>query len=405
MHETNNNVGQFRWALQPSIWTPAEQEITNSILSAITKITSYLPDDEEIPKLYSLATDEKWEAFFLTLGNVFPDLAGFRNCIPDVPFREVRRRLLKILRFKLDDLEQRKLLVSSFKRTFTDLITIYEFSVMDSIREGLLGQTPSYNGLELVKKCMNQGDDSETLASYSQAFEQVEAEIARFQCDEEIEPKFKQLLAEFETETIGHIESYVDEMLFDFHELMWLEYESKLMAKMKTVFGYDLSRGRPVTAISKSISVLKKRVNQRLKIGPGGARPRKGFVWKDEEKIRFFEVVEGLPKIRGKSIWDVAFSELREKEFDMRIVAYFRQDKAFKEVPRQLLDEAIKSWRKYRDPDMSVAPQDRPRSFEYRHALSILKYPNIKYSTAQKYFLEGRKLAKTEVNICGSFKS
>ncbi len=122
----------------------------------------------------------------------------------------------------------------------------------------------------------------------------------------------------------------------------------------------------------------------------GGSRPRKGFVWKEENKIAFYTQVINLPKIKNKPMWEYALSELMEKDFDFYIEEYLKNKTPFKKVPKQLFGEAIRTWKKYKDEFRSFPRQEKPRAFEFRHALDLLKYPEIAFSTAEKYFQEGK---------------
>lgn len=125
----------------------------------------------------------------------------------------------------------------------------------------------------------------------------------------------------------------------------------------------------------------------------GGSRPRKGFVWKEESKAAFYTQVIDLPKINNKPMWEYAWSELMEKDFSFYIEEHLRNKTPFKKVPKQLFGEAIRTWKKYKDELIEIKPHEKPRAFEFRHALDLLKYPEITYSTAKKYFQEGKILS------------
>lgn len=124
----------------------------------------------------------------------------------------------------------------------------------------------------------------------------------------------------------------------------------------------------------------------------GGQRPRKGFVWKAENKIAFYKQVNNLPKIKGEPMWKYALSELMEKDFDFYIEEYLRKKTPFKNVPKELFKEAIYTWKKYKDRLVEIKPQEETKAFEFQHAIYLLGYNKIKFSTAEKYFLEGKLL-------------
>lgn len=137
-------------------------------------------------------------------------------------------------------------------------------------------------------------------------------------------------------------------------------------------------------------------------IKQGGARERKGFVWSEEKKAAFYDKVEALPKHKSKSIWQFLLDELIEQEFDAETVTWLRSNPAIKNVPKELLNEAIKTWRKYLEGEDwdKMKPEDKPRAFEFRHALHLLEYPNeFKYSTLDTYYYEGKKLSDNQTKL------
>lgn len=130
-----------------------------------------------------------------------------------------------------------------------------------------------------------------------------------------------------------------------------------------------------------------------LDTGRGGKRPRKGFVWKEENKSAFYEQVNNLPRINEKPMWEYALSELMEKDFDFYIEEYLRKKTPFQTVPTVLFKEAIKTWKKYKDSLEKLKPQEQPRAFEFQHAIHLLNYSEITFLTANKYFREGKFLS------------
>jgi len=134
-------------------------------------------------------------------------------------------------------------------------------------------------------------------------------------------------------------------------------------------------------------------------IKQGGARERKGFVWTPEKKVAFYKEVESLPKHKGKSVWQFVLDELFEQEFDAETIAWLKSRSYLKALPETLFDSAIKSWRKYLSNENlnKMKPDDKPRVFEFRHALHLLEYPdNFTYSTLETYYYEGKKLSDNQ---------
>jgi hypothetical protein len=142
---------------------------------------------------------------------------------------------------------------------------------------------------------------------------------------------------------------------------------------------------------------------ERLKIlsgiSRGGRRERKGFVWTNEKKKAFYKEAESLPEHKGKSIWQFVLDELIEQEFDAETVAWLKSRSFLKVMPKELLDSAINTWRKYL-PDEAwseMKPDDKPRAFEFRHALRLLDYPDeFAYSTLESYYYDGKKLSDSQ---------
>jgi hypothetical protein len=129
----------------------------------------------------------------------------------------------------------------------------------------------------------------------------------------------------------------------------------------------------------------------------GGPRKRKGFVWTDEKKVAFYEKVEALPMYRDKPVWQFVLDELIEQEFDAEAITSIKNSPALKGVSEELIDTAIKTWRKYLADENwnEMDPEHKPRAFEFRHALHLLDYPDtFAYSTLETYYYEGKKLSK-----------
>lgn len=102
-----------------------------------------------------------------------------------------------------------------------------------------------------------------------------------------------------------------------------------------------------------------------------------------------------MPKHKGKSVWKFALEELIEQEFDSETVAWLKSRSYLKSLPEKLLDDAIKTWRKYLPEESwgEMKSDDKPRAFEFRHALHLLGYPGeFTHSTLETYYYEGKKL-------------
>jgi len=138
------------------------------------------------------------------------------------------------------------------------------------------------------------------------------------------------------------------------------------------------------------------RIRDLAGIKQGGARKRKGFVWTNERKIAFYEKVEALPKHKDKPVWQYLLEELIEQEFDADTIAWLRTRPAVKDIPKELFDRAVKTWRKHLADESwnQMKPEDKPRAFEFCHALHLLDYPqSSKYKTLETYYYEGKNLS------------
>ncbi len=142
----------------------------------------------------------------------------------------------------------------------------------------------------------------------------------------------------------------------------------------------------------------KKSIKDNLRDLRGGVVDKKGFVWTDEIKVRFYKTVEELPKIKNESAWEFAAEQLFEEDFDYETIKWVKSSPAFVNVPESLFDEAIKHWRKYGGVKEIKVKEHNPRFFEFRHALHLLEYPDkFAFSTLRTRYFEGKKLDKNNI--------
>ncbi len=126
-------------------------------------------------------------------------------------------------------------------------------------------------------------------------------------------------------------------------------------------------------------------------ISRGGARKGKSSEWNNDNKVKFFETVNNLPKIKGKLLWKYAYQELLDKDYNWMIVDYLKKETPLKEVPK-LLDSAVKIWKGYSEGWDEVKEKDSTRSFEFLHAINLLGFKQLSYSTMRNYYYQGKKL-------------
>jgi hypothetical protein len=140
-------------------------------------------------------------------------------------------------------------------------------------------------------------------------------------------------------------------------------------------------------------------VKKALRVKQGGARKRKGFVWTGKEKKAFYKKVESLPKKSDKSYWQYALDMLIEQEFDIETITWLKSRMVLKDASAELFKEAVKTWSKYLVHENwgKMEPEEKPRAFEYRHALNLLNYPDeFRFSTLDSYFYVGKKLSEKQ---------
>ncbi len=138
-----------------------------------------------------------------------------------------------------------------------------------------------------------------------------------------------------------------------------------------------------------------KNTNKRIGRLHGGKREKKGFSWNSQRKMTFYNRVQSLPKILGRSCWEFALDVLIEKQFASETIAWLMDNSAFGNL-ETLFRDAVKVWRRYLHQENWEAMKkgDKPQSFEFRHALFLLEYPDkFKFSTLQTHYYVGRKLA------------
>lgn len=127
----------------------------------------------------------------------------------------------------------------------------------------------------------------------------------------------------------------------------------------------------------------------------GGSKKKEGFKWVDDKnKVEFYETVENLPKIKDKPMWEYAFFQLNENDFNFIYIEYLRTQTVFKEVPETIFRKAITTWRNYLDNFSNPKQEEKPKAFAFEYALHLLEFPETKYSSLNKYYSQGRKLSE-----------
>ncbi len=152
----------------------------------------------------------------------------------------------------------------------------------------------------------------------------------------------------------------------------------------------------------------RKRIAEKISLAPGGNnRKTKGF-WNDERIIEFYRTVENLPKIKPKSLkgkkpevsfWEYALNRLIEDDFDILTINLLKKHQALEGIPATLFDKAVKTWRKHSHNEdwNNIRKEEKPRAFEYYHALHLLGFPiQATYSSLETYYYGGKSLSENQ---------
>lgn len=134
--------------------------------------------------------------------------------------------------------------------------------------------------------------------------------------------------------------------------------------------------------------------NRLLGIKKGGNRRIVDYSWTEESKKEFFVAVLTLPKIKGRSLWEYTALILIESDFDDAIISVLKKRREMTDVPDELFDQAVRVWKKY-ETISEIRREDKPRHFEYLHALHLLSIPaNYEFQTLRKHYFAGQRLSR-----------
>jgi hypothetical protein len=236
------------------------------------------------------------------------------------------------------------------------------------------------------------GNDEESKSRMRHLLGQLNPEKAKTVTKTEIETlsfEFNKIVFE---EKAGHIAFRISENL---RGIIITAMEDAIQAySLEASILLNEQAGKPIS-ISKYKKILLDKhwshIRNLAGIKRGGSRIRKGFVWTSEKKYEFYKKVDSLPQYHDKSVWQYLL--------DTETVVWLKTRPFFKGIPENLVDSAVKAWRKYLSNDdwESMEEKDKARAFEFRHALFLLNYPDkFKYSTLETYYYEGKKLSENQ---------
>lgn len=223
----------------------------------------------------------------------------------------------------------------------------------------------------------------------------VKSLIDRFASDE-ANSQFSNEINRFCNQMYDYLEQNIVNDCYMSSVSLLLEAQAKFLDDIND----KLQFGEPISATDKreyieAITKIKKQVtkNRVGYEGRGGKRERKGFKWVDSEnKIRFYETVENLPEIKGKPLWEYAYENINENDFHYKYIDYLKSLPEFQNVPDGLFQDAVRTWRKYKDSLIKPLASEQSQNFAFQHALHLLDFPNGKYSSLKRYYGEGKKL-------------
>ena len=279
---------------------------------------------------------------------------------------------------------------------FSSQLLGFRYIIASIIIEKMLGEKLQYDSDTIIQNLMNLPNAEDQMGNKFTEIMLAEEEISRIIHNEKTKLFFINVIDNFE----AFVQDYIHQNLPNVVYEMFTRIFSEAVITHINIVDEALSLKNPIKSEDRNdlIKVLSRIVRRgtsfRLGVQRGGKREKKGFMWTEQNKISFYEQVVQLPKINDKPMWEYAFNELTEKNFNFYIEEYLKTRIEFKTVPKKLFVEAIKTWKKYKDDLINIKPQDKPRAFEFQHALHILEYPEITFSTSVKYFTEGKKLSK-----------
>lgn len=372
----------------------SEQELKEIIYRALECLTSYRPEEYE-KELLEYANPENTTDYIIDeLTKRIPQINALREvfveCEPIVRLRLTAIRLEILANFEYFDELALKIIYLLFDNVF--ILNRYNLAVEFITKE--LDWKLNYNPNLVVK---NLTANKDIIAQYD-ATNAALQEIDRLLADDEKGNIFQSILDKYENE----IDKYIRSSLPGLFSLSFyrLAVESSLKS-LDVVKKYADFEGDPIDEMRDLLDGILKTEGQirssRLGIRRGGKRESKKFQWSDEKSIQFYKAVNTLPKIKNKSVWKFAVEELIEAEFDSDTLRWIKSHPALKDVPDLLFKDAVRRWQKYEEVSVIEDDKDKPRCFEFRHALYLLNYPDkFAFGTLRNHYFKGQKLCQKQ---------
>lgn len=374
----------------------SEKDLKAKINSILKNLNIFAPIEFSNDIIENINSNESTEVFLQNLMIFIPII---KNLEKDLSVLEAETRL-RVVAINLDIILFTKrleyLLPKLIGMTFSSQLLGFRYIVASLIIEQTLAENLRYDSNAIIQNLMNPfNGENQTVSKFSTAI-LAEEEISRITVNEKANIFFENLIENFEVSIENYVNQNLPDVIYETFNRIFFEAVVTNLNFIAESFSLENSVvSENKSDLSKIISgIVRKGTSFRMGIQRGGKREKKGFMWTKQNKISFYKQVMHLPKIADKPMWEYALNELMEKNFDFYIEEYLKNKTPFRDVPKKLFTEAIKIWKKYKDDLVNMKPQDKPRAFEFLHALYLLEYPQITFSTSVKYFTQGKKLSE-----------
>jgi len=352
------------------------------------------PEIMPITVISDLDPGKSCDEFVKDLARLVPAFRYLQDQLSDwTPIKRLRRACRDLCGFHEQTLREREF-VKEFDLNFGFDILLLRYELACQIKREKLGLKLLHDSDEITQCLFRSSSDGAPPKDYDRlrdAYDRAEQEITDLLTNKKFGKIYRRLFEKHHNKCLSHISQFVSGYMQDIYQIAAVEYRIQFDQVASELFGLpDIAQSSKREYSRDLLWKLKERVNRRISYGPGGARSRKGFVWREEHKVQLFLTVSKLPTIEKRPMWKYAFDRLIEEDFASRLVCFLRSKTPFKGVSQTLFSEMIRKWRKYSNSLVTVSRNETPRAFEFRHAIEILNYPEITFLTSLKYFSEGK---------------
>ncbi len=367
----------------------SEPELKARIVDIILQITSNWPerlkcDPETLP---AAETDS---SLFIS---VIANLEFFSEVRIEV-FREEPIRGLMILCRAVSillwasQIELRLLAIIGIKASGILLAIRYRIAV--DLIENVLDEEPLYN-LDQVMDCLIIPAKEPDLGPAG--LRAAEAEIDRVVQNDLTRERFYDSVERFEDNVRSQIERATPSIIVEITGRMLMEGIMASEGMIRDTMGETMDREFFGKIMDTFFRHGRRFSNERLGIKRGGRRTTEKFVWTDDRKREFHDKVDGLRHKDGQPLWTFAHKELVDKDFDYRINQWLRSETDLITAPTALWNKAVNAWEGQASDFRRLSAEEKPEAFAMSHAIHLLEFPEIAYSTMKKYFGQGKNVS------------